>query len=241
MNNKRENNKNKSEIFEEVIILMDSNRKYIDENKLWRNHTCKKLKAGDAEEAWKVVNDYNFKKARYLILGIGTNDVETTHEEDVCKEIINIGIRLKKEYPLAKILISQLPPRKDEFANKKKLNEILKRSIPESLYIIRNDNLTVDTLYDKKHLKKGAISLLVGNMKNTIRSTFKEQENNTFIERRQHVNKYQDYPKQERNMNNMNANGKIGSYKNQQDTITGEFKEKMLNIIKCMNSMINNK
>ena len=215
---------------------MDSNRQYIDEKKFWYNHTCKKLKTGDSTEAREVINGYDFKKARYIILGIGTNDIETKKEEDVSKEIINIGMQLKKEYPYAKILLSQLTPRKDEFAHKiKKVNEILKRSIPESLYIIRNENLTTEILYDRKHLKRGSINMLIKNMKDAIRSTFKDQQR-TIVQRS--VNDYNYYPNHERNYNrHVNDNIKT----QHQDTNTEDIKDKMLNIIKYMNSMINNK
>ena len=49
---------------------------YIDQRKLWRGHTLRKMKAGDIEEAHRVIDENDFKHVKYIIVHVGTNQVE---------------------------------------------------------------------------------------------------------------------------------------------------------------------
>ena len=83
--------KEKQMIDEEVILLMDSNRKYIDTEKFWRGNGCTKIKAGNTDELVKIMDEYNFEKAKHIIIGVGTNDLDKHNAEYVCETIINIS------------------------------------------------------------------------------------------------------------------------------------------------------
>ena len=52
---------------------MDSNRIHIDQRKVWRGHTLRKMNADDIEEADRVIDENDFKHAKYIIVHVGTN------------------------------------------------------------------------------------------------------------------------------------------------------------------------
>lgn len=164
---------------------MDSNRNHIDTNKFWRNHTCRKVRAGCKEDAEKVIINYELQKAKFIIIHIGIIDLEYNKiDGEIAKRIINIAMKLKKMYPVAEVMVSQITPRNDELQYRvNKINELLKNSLPQSIRLINNTNLTKDMLCDKKHIRKDDIGRLVGNIKREIRKTFEGRK----VYRNQHV------------------------------------------------------
>ena len=170
----RRNVAEKKLINSHVVLLMDSNRKYIDVEKFWRGKRCTKMAAGNVEETRKIIDQYNFINTKHIIVHVGTNDVENDEDspEEICKNIIKIGLQLKNKYKLATVFISQLPPRDDKFNGKSiKVNELLTLNIPESLKLINNSNITKNDLHDKKHIRKEAIKMLVMNMKKAMKES----------------------------------------------------------------------
>ena len=173
-NNKKENttaNINKNVLLEETILIMDSNRMHIDQRKFWRGHALRKIKASDIEE---VIDENEFKKAKYIIVHVGTNEVEKVNiASAISKDIIKLGVQLKTLYPSKEIFISQLPPRNDRLKRlTQNINDLLNNSLPESLNLVDNSRISITVLCDKKHIKKDSIGILVYNMKRAIRSTF---------------------------------------------------------------------
>ena len=176
-NNNNENttaNINKNVALEETILIMDSNRMHIDQRKFSRGHTLRKIKAGDIEEAHKVIDENEFKKAKYIIVHVGTNEVEKVNiASEISKDMIKLGVRLKTLYPSKEIFISQLPPGNIRLNRlTQNINDLLKNSLPESLNLVDNSLIPITVQCDKKHIKKDSIGILVYNMKKAIRSTF---------------------------------------------------------------------
>ena len=154
-------------VTEETILIMDSNRAHIDPYKFWKGHTVRKLKAGNIQEAKEILEGYHFDNAKYIILHIGTNDVEKSNvSAEITKSIINIASSLNMKYKMAKVFVSQLPPRNDNLNwISQNVNNLMQHSLPESLYLIDNSNITTKMLYDKKHIREDHIGMLVYNMK----------------------------------------------------------------------------
>ena len=166
-----ENKEVKKNINSEVIILMDSNRKYIDEQKFWRGHTCTKMVAGCINECRKVISSNNFRNAKHIYINIGTNDIEKpTNIDDISNNLINLAKTLQKQYPHAKIYLSEIPIRKDFYDQRRvEVNKFLRKSLPESIDYISHKNITQEMLYDNKHIKRDCIRLMVKNMKDSLR------------------------------------------------------------------------
>ena len=163
----------KTAVKADVVLLMDSNRQYVNSEKFWFNHTCMKVTAGNVTEADNQIRSTNFAGVKHAILHIGTNDVETRKPPDlIANEIIQIAAKLM-DATQSTTYISTLPPRSDSLNNKTiQVNEHLRKSVPESIILIDNDvNLSVMDLYDKKHIRQDSVRKMVANMKDAIRAT----------------------------------------------------------------------
>ena len=154
-----------------VILLMDSNRQFINPDMFWHGRISKKVMAGNVDDANKVINKFNFHEVKHAILHVGTNDVETKKSATNIANDINAAAVKLRDKSNAITYISTLPPRKDNLNNKcTQVNHHLRQSLPESIILIDNADIEVEDLKDKKHIKESAISKLVRNMKSTIRS-----------------------------------------------------------------------
>ena len=170
--------KRKRVIDGEVIIIMDSNRKHINNERFWNGHSCKIMSAGDVFTGRKILIENDFKNAKFIYLHIGTNDIERIESLDnIAKDIINLGKLAKQSNPNANIIISEIPIRGD-YINEKRLavNDLMEKGMPESIYYVKHNNITKEMLVDKKHIKENYIHNIVRNMKNMLRKILK---NNT--------------------------------------------------------------
>ena len=172
---KKQADTEKQVINEEVVIIMDSNRRHINKERFWNGHSCKILKAGDVYSARKVIKENSFKNARFIYIHIGTNDIERMESiDDTAKDIINVGKMAKESNPNANIIISEIPVRNDFFnQNRIEVNNLMEKSMPESIIYVKHDNIKKEMLVDKKHISERYIHNLVRNMKNKLREILK--------------------------------------------------------------------
>ena len=167
--------KRKREIKDEVIIIMDSNRRYINKDRFWNGHTCKIIQAGDVITARKVLKENDFKEAKFIFLHVGTNDIEKIEcVDNVANQIIELGKLAKKLNPDTNIMVSEIPIRGDYLnENRMAVNEFMKKAMPESINLVKHQNLTKEMLVDKKHFKENKIHNIVRNMKDALRQILK--------------------------------------------------------------------
>ena len=70
----------------------------------------------------------------------------------------------------AEVIISEIPVRKDYLNEHRcEFNDLLKKSMPESIHFVQHRNVTREMLYDKKHIKEYCIQNIVRNMKDKLR------------------------------------------------------------------------
>ena len=92
--------------------------------------------------------------------------------------IIKIASNISRRYAKAKVFVSQLPPRNDNLNwISQNVNNLMKHSLPESLYLVDNSNITTKMLVDKKHIREDNIGMLVYNMKKAVRRTLNNRNN----------------------------------------------------------------
>ena len=93
---------------------------------------------------------------------------------DTAKDIINVGKMAKESNPNANIIISEIPVRNDFFnQNRIEVNNLMEKSMPESIIYVKHDNIKKEMLVDKKHISERYIHNLVRNMKNKLREILK--------------------------------------------------------------------
>ena len=110
------------------------------------------LQAGDIFSARKVIEENEFKEAKFIYIHIGTNGIEKIESvEKVANDIISIGKLAKNLNPNANIIISEIPVRND-YLNEHRIevNELMEKCMPESRDFLNHRNITKDMLSEKK-------------------------------------------------------------------------------------------
>lgn len=168
--------------FADVIILMDSNRKFINTKQLYPGKKTSIIQCATLDKAKMILQNPKFATPQVIILHVGVNDVESSSVAVICnkfKECIDV---ISRSYPRTKIIISEVTPRNDDLLpNVNEVNQFLRKNLPDctnsrNLSIMGHPNLDVDCLFDIKHLSRNTgIKRLTLNFKNSLLAAFGQQ------------------------------------------------------------------
>ena len=139
----------RKKIKENVVLLMDSNRKPIEEDLFW-NRT-KKIRVSSAAELEKIIDGFDFQNAEHIIIGTGTNDTDERSANEIFPDLIK-GVKKLQEKYNTNIYVSQIPPRlKERREVVQELNLLIERGLPESINVILQNRLEPRHFRDEKH------------------------------------------------------------------------------------------
>eukprot|EP00112_Aurelia_sp_Birch-Aquarium-sp1_P012970 Seg2731.7 transcript_id=Seg2731.7/GoldUCD/mRNA.D3Y31 product="hypothetical protein" protein_id=Seg2731.7/GoldUCD/D3Y31 len=160
-----------------LIVLMDSNRRFIDKDKLWRE--CEIMPCYHVREAKELINTIStsHKSPKAVLIHTGVNDIEDTSPQELFKEIKDLVHHFQNILPDTNLILSELTPRMDSFDRDIiTVNEMIKTNIPinEKITIIRHNSLrSFQHFRDNKHVTNtSGITRLAGNLKHGIRTSF---------------------------------------------------------------------
>ena len=154
----------------DIVLLTDSNGKFIDCKKFCPNKPVRRFYCPTIPRTIDELNKNDLGNPSHIIIHTGTNDIENS-TLDSCVGDFQLMVDIaSQKYPNAKILVSTLLVRADNFdSTRKSLNtKISQLSVGPNIHFINNENITKDLLHDNKHIKKRKIGLLVSNFKNTL-------------------------------------------------------------------------
>ena len=153
----------------EVVILMDSNRRFIASNDVWGDSKTRKLRVGTAAELIDTLQRYKFPNVQHLIISTGTNDTDNHEVDEIAFDIIN-GAKLAQQlYKNAHIYVSQLLPRRDYcHVETRLINERIELMLPKSIHVIKHTNITSRNMYDDKHVRRTDVHLITTNITNKM-------------------------------------------------------------------------
>ena len=157
-----------------IIVLMDSNRKFIDKNKLFPNEKALILACPTIERGREILQRTKFVDQHTIIIHTGVNDLENCSPQEVSNKFCELLLSYKTTYPTVKIIASSITPRKDQLNTAvKRANELihneLKKDEMKDIILIDNSNLDKqELLLDAKHLnRKNGVKILASNIKRT--------------------------------------------------------------------------
>ena len=155
---------------------MDSNRKFIDKNKLFPNEKALILACPTIERGREILQQTKFFDQHTIIIHTGVNDLENCSPQEVSNKFCELLLSYKTTYPTVKIIASNITPRKDQLNTAvKRANELihneLKKDQMKDIILIDNSNLDKqELLFDAKHLnRKNGVKILASNIKRTLR------------------------------------------------------------------------
>ncbi len=96
----------------EIVILMDSNGKFMNEKQLFPNHKTLKLWCPNTESALQQLVREKLCDPSHIIIHVGTNDLRSKQER-VAQSVTQVAIKATQAFPTSKILISTFLPRTD--------------------------------------------------------------------------------------------------------------------------------
>ena len=109
-----------------IIVLMDSNRKFIDKNKLFPNEKTLILACPTIERGREILQQTKFVDQHTIIIHTGVNDLENCSPQEVSNKFCELLLSYKTTYPTVKIIASSITPRKDQLNTAvKRANELI--------------------------------------------------------------------------------------------------------------------
>ena len=174
--NNNTNNRNSNDV--DIIMCIDSNRKFINFRKLWTLKGTKRRRSGNLASVKMAIEREKATNVKYFLISVGTNDIDEKDPSSILDEYVEIVELLRRKYPAISIIINQLPPRKLRHDDKvQAMNQLLTEMChgKDFLYLVNQDGLRSDVdrnMYDDKHIHRRAVYIFAGNIKRTLRKAY---------------------------------------------------------------------
>ena len=138
---------------------MDSNRRYLELEKLFPESNVRIISCGNNEKAKSIIAYPRFKEVKAILIHTGTNDLEDIgmDTKSIADNLIQATNEAHEKFPSANIFLSEILSRRDEFNLKgSEVNAILNSAAEHDKFdLIRHPNLARESFfYDRKHLSK---------------------------------------------------------------------------------------
>ncbi|KAJ8342273.1 hypothetical protein SKAU_G00322010 [Synaphobranchus kaupii] len=153
----------------DVIILCDSNGKYLNESRLFPGRKVIKLRCPTTETALELLSEQRLGHAKHVLIHTGTNDL-STRRIDVAKALKQVAAKATQEYPAAKVTISTLLPRTDV---PQRIIHSINAEVSRGCALLPNVHLAHHRdfrhyhLYDQVHLNKEGVKMFTRVLKDT--------------------------------------------------------------------------
>ena len=162
-----------------LLVLMDSNRRHIDKNLLWRGSSIQPCATiHQAIEKIKSIEDH----PNAILIHTGVNDIESSSADEVYKSLEILIKTCWDTLPDTHIILSEITPRMDMLDRDVfKVNKFLHQNFENDVTIIKHHSLQNQNLMkDNKHVNEyEGTTKLAGNLKFGIRRAFGiERQNN---------------------------------------------------------------
>ena len=165
----------------EMLVLMDSNNKFVDWDRFFSFVRGPKhcTFTGSLYETETIIDtDEVTRKIDYVVISIGVNDLDTKSAEEVLTQLKRVIELLRNKHEHPKVIISEATPRRDDRDDElKKYNDILKEYVDEHdyLFLAKQSKLRTEDgrhYYDDKHFTQYAVAIFVASLKWAMRAAY---------------------------------------------------------------------
>ena len=135
-----------------IVILMDSNRKFIDFRELLSNE---KEDGGQTRgKAETLMNSPKIMDPSKILIHVGVNDIDDQYPEDIANNLVSIAKKFQEKFT-CKVYLSDITPRNDHFqGHVQAVNQMLAYKTSKSnIQKVSHSNLSPNYLHDDRHLK----------------------------------------------------------------------------------------
>lgn len=151
----------------EIVMLMDSNGKFINEKQLFPKHKPIKLWCPNTNSALQQLDKEKLGDPSHIIIHVGTNDLQT-QQERVAQAVTHVAVKATQTFPTSKIVISTILPRTDfHLRTIQRINTDISRGCAgmPNVHLVHHSTLSVHNLHDHIHLRKDSVNVLAKNLK----------------------------------------------------------------------------
>ena len=180
----------------DFVMLCDSNRRFLDINKLCYSTNCKMIASATTQKATEIINSPRFMINKGIIINTGVNDVEHMSAEQIIEDQVKLIEIASSVFPEKKIIVSEITPRTDGLDDVVlAVNNGVHKRIKDlpNVNHVDNDNLREYRFFhDTKHLNRRlGIPMLAKNLKSALRSAVlpKQQPRSSYAQKSKRVQK----------------------------------------------------
>lgn len=151
----------------EVIILIDSNGKFINEKQLFPGHKTLKLWCPKTDIALQQLNKENLGEPSHIIIHVGTNDLRA-QQERVADSVTRVAMKATQTFPTSRVVISTILPRSDFHPRTiQRVNADISRRCAgmPNVHLAHHPTLDLGHLYDHVHLRKDSVCVFAKTLK----------------------------------------------------------------------------
>ena len=154
----------------QIVLLMDSNGKHVDGEKLFPNHTVNQQKCPNTRRAIEWLTEENLGSPSHIIIHTGTNNLRTQRGHEVVDNVKKVIDKATSKFPAATITISALLPRGDLYDYPgyiQRINAGISSYCERkpNVYFATHPTLDEDSLWDTVHLRKALVPVFAKRLK----------------------------------------------------------------------------
>ena len=161
-----------------IVLLIDSNGKYIETRKVSPN--SKKIFCPTIRAVKQAISENDIGNPSHIVIHVGTNDLEHIPVDACAAQLKDVIQMASKKFQSSKIIVSSVLKRSDEGDQlRSQLNSQLGRisALYPNVQVVNNENIPKEFLYDNKHLRRNKVGALVSNLKDAIFNRVKTTKN----------------------------------------------------------------
>ncbi len=170
-----------------TIIFMDSNRKILDTELLWKHSTM--VECGNIPTLLNKIKSVPIDEYDIVVIHVGVNDIDSKDGPSVADDLLTALDNIRSKAPNIKIVLSEVTPRQhtrdDEVIECNKQLKTYASSF--NVTFVEHSNLRSPEMFrnknDDKHFCKNKAGLLASNIKRGLRRTIGLNEQNSNSER----------------------------------------------------------
>ncbi|XP_066514798.1 uncharacterized protein [Hoplias malabaricus] len=151
----------------DVAILIDSNGKFLEEEKLFPDRSTSKIWCPRTRDAHRILSNHILGNPSCILIHTGTNDLRA-EQERVGGLVCGVAQRAAEAFPKAKIVISTLLPRKDFHpATIQRVNAEISRgcALIPNVHLAHHPSITPHHLHDHVHVNRQTIKTFAKKLK----------------------------------------------------------------------------
>ena len=169
-----------------LVVLMDSNRRHLDKDRLWRN--CDIIPCNAISKAKELIDTLQ-NETDAVLVHTGVNDIESSPPEQVINDIESLIEHFQQALPHTQLILSEVTPRMDALDRDVfKVNQCIRSMVEQysAITLVKHHSLRkMENFRDNKHVSESiGVQRLAGNLKAGIRSAFgiQNQYNNIYMQ-----------------------------------------------------------